>query len=187
LLDKKFEIQRGRMPQIQETAGTRLIGGFEESLSRVLKPDGKERTYSFEPDPATLYPKLQVTDESGKPWTFEWDPTTKQLLRDSDWTFELEKSEEGYVVGVRRVGKDGRSEYRCSRQGKTITEKNGIRRVVERFHGGPATGSVRRITETDLKTGKAQILFEGRYDEKGNLIWEKRADGEGRFLTEKKP
>jgi hypothetical protein len=166
---QKITIAQDQRPRIQSVNNQNLITGFDPSLSQLQYPDGKTETYSFA-TPKDLTPTLAITQAGHPARGITWDPATRQIKTDGDWTYQLIPAAN---VELNRTNIKGQKEYYYSDPsiGTTVSESmDGIKKVTRWFTSGILAGKIRSIETT--KADKAISLQRYSYDEKGKILRE---------------
>jgi hypothetical protein len=175
---KTIEIGQAERPHVQTIAGQNVIGTVGRSLNKLTYPDGTTKTFEFSVN-EIIHPTLKVFNSGER--IISWDPLSKMILKDNDWAYRIERSENLFSnASIERKNQKGESEFWYNdtvRGEETVKNKGGITTKTYRFVGsGPLTGNVRKIEE--IIDGVAKTVFAASYDEKGNLLQAKYANGD---------
>jgi hypothetical protein len=167
---QKIDVALAPRPRIQTASAQNLVTGFDLSLNHLQWPDGKRETFTFATTDKTLDPTLAITHPDQTQRHLTWDPTTRQIKSDGDWTYHLTPG--SHVVLSRTDLTKGTESYHDDPTLGTTTVQNiyGVIEITSRFTSGPLAGRVRR---TDRKIGnKIECVYSASYDESGRLVRE---------------
>ena len=103
---QKIDISQAQRPRIMTKLTQNLVTGFDQSLSSLQWPDGRKESFAFGTD-KTLNPTLAITHADQTQRTFTWDPTTRQIKTDGEWTYKLTP---GDNVALDRANAKGQTE-----------------------------------------------------------------------------
>lgn len=160
---KRMEIALDQKPRVQNIAGQNVVGGIDRSLKSLSPTDGPSKTFEFAVNDK-VQPTLKITSKAGIERVFTWDATTKRIVSDNDWTYQITSASSIRTenVGIKRNNSKGQHEYWFQDKVngiETTVGIDGIRTIKERFTSGIVGGHVRSVRT---------------YDSNGNLLNEKR-------------
>ena len=145
---KQIAFGKGQKPNVESINGQTVVGEFKPSLNKVILPDGTTDKFTYAVD-SKLVPTLAISGIHNR--LFSWDPLTRLLVKDGDWTYKVVPSDKEFSdAQITRIGKDGASEYwyRDVRAGQEITQDvNGTKITKEYFSTGLLRGQLRKIEE----------------------------------------
>ena len=166
----RIGVAMGKRPEVTSQSGGNLIAGFDPCVSGLQRPDGKKETFDFSTDGA-LFPTLTIAGTGAESREFSWDPATRQIRSDGDWTYQLVRA--GDHLHYERTAADGKSEsYEADNARGVTVEKGPDGREVStyRFPAGPLAGQIRKIVED--ASGEAKVLYTASYYPSGNVMRE---------------
>ena len=103
--NQNVQIEHGERPRIQVVNNQQVISGVEQSLSKIVKPTGTAITLDYAVDDK-LNPTLSVGDRR-----FVWNPATKLILKDGEWTYNIKTSGSSFVNAAINRRRSGKSEF----------------------------------------------------------------------------
>jgi len=168
---QKVDIALAPRPRIQAVLNQNLVTGFDQSLSQLQWPDAKKESFAFGTD-NSLTPTLAITHTDETQRNFSWDPTTRQIKTDGDWTYTFEPAfQNSSCLGIRRTDAEGQFEYFANdpSRGKTVekTLSGNLTTIYIFVNAGVLNGEVRK-KEVQVN-GATQTVYEADYDEAGRM------------------
>jgi YD repeat-containing protein len=168
---KTVSFEQKQKPEVEVIEGQNLVGRMENSLHKVIEPDGVTQVYDFKVDDQ-LEPVLKVSGDANR--SFTWDPATKKALKDGDWTYNIKQAKDPYDnAQVGRTDKDKKSEFwfKDILNGvETTVDLDGTKTIVTKFTSGLLNGRVREVQT--FKNNSLISLDKNDYDENGKIIRE---------------
>jgi hypothetical protein len=168
---KNISIAEGQKPHIENINGQNVVGEVKPSLQKLTLANGSVESFKFAVTPKLL-PTLNIS-EANNNRSFSWEPATKLILQDGDWSYKIVPAKEQFSnAQITRVNGTGQSEYWYydHHDGQEITQSlNGVKRIKEFFTTGILKGKVRKIEQV-TSAGQTTLLYAASYDESGNLI-----------------
>jgi hypothetical protein len=167
--NQTISFEYGQKPQVQNIQGQNLIGSITKSVGRVVRMDGTTQTYAYGTT-ASMEPTLEI----GENRLIVWNPKTKVIKKDGEWTYSITPNEKDPYANVEtnRVNAKGQQEYWFSENWKgreTIITLDGTKTVKEWFMSGKLSGK-QRSYEVYSKDGKLKYFDKFSYNELGDLI-----------------
>ncbi len=167
---KNYKIEQDRRPRVQMVNGQNLIGGMDSSLSKLIFPNGHQKSYEFAVD-QKIEPTLKITD-SGTVRSFSWNPSTKLIKTDNDWTYKITPNGENPLANaaIGRKNAKGQEEfwYRDARKGREEShELDGTVRIESWFVNGILQGKVRKV---QIRNKDLVMDQKFEYNESGQII-----------------
>ncbi len=179
----RVDFEQGQKPNVESIGGQTVIGNMSSSLDKVTMSGGKIENYKFAVDPK-LVPTLVISGVNNR--TFSWDPFTKLILKDGDWSYKITPGTKPFAnaeIERSSLNKPLQTEYYYNDNTTGVTTEqglNGVRLVTQRFiEPGPLYERVRTVTE--IKNGSTTILSHCDYDELGRLL--RKSDAQGQTTT----
>jgi hypothetical protein len=172
---KRMEITLGEKPAVQSVAGQYVVSRIEQSLKAIDPADGPSKSFEFAVNDK-VQPTLRITSKEGIERLLTWDPTTKRIIADNDWQYQINGNPDSDAdASIMRTNAVKQIEYWFydGSQGKETTVQNGIKTVKSWFLSGTSAGCIRNI----LVSGQTNIpnnLYKAYYDDAGRLSREFR-------------
>lgn len=180
LNEEKIELERDKRPRIQVVDGQQKISVTDESLSKIIMPDGTIRTFSYGLDQDDN-PYIKTDSEE-----IAWSAATHLIIRDGEWKYGITPGPEpGANAAIARTNMLDQTEFwhRNIYKGEEITEGiDGVKRIKTWFTSGKFKGYTRK--ETQIKDGIKRILCEYSYDENRRLMRIRREKTDTFFVYE---
>ena len=167
---ERVDITLGRRPQVVTKLTQNLIIGFDSSLSELKFQNGKVETFEFGTD-KSLDPTLGITHTDQTKRNFTWDPSTKRIVSDGQWTYSIPVGDLVAAVPITRKNTAGQSEYYEDELSPGIEIKqalDGITTKYTRFTSGALRGKFRKIEISKLDQPISVETFS--YNETGDVI-----------------
>jgi hypothetical protein len=169
---RRIEVDMAGRPRVQTIRGQRIIAEVAPSLHQVTVPGATRREFSFSTDPQ-LTPTLATSGE--KPHFYTWDPSTKRVLSDNKWSYNVKPSAAGLYAEISRTNDSGGSEFwynDLARARETVKNAaDDFSLVYSRFGGsGPLAGQLRKVER--VRGSSVETIQSTVYDEKGCLLKE---------------
>jgi len=167
--DKEVDFSQGQRPQVQKIKGQNLVGGMAAALSQVKNSESGTKSFAFSVD-EKLNPTLTINDNR----TITWDADTKRILKDGSWSYIISGGNPMEYASIARKDGSGKDElwFIDIPKGIETTKVDGKTLVKKWFLRGPASGTVRSITQTI--NGKTEEIYSNSVDELGRIIRGKR-------------
>jgi hypothetical protein len=165
---KRMEIAQDQKPRVQNIAGRNVVGGMERSLKSLNPSNGTSKSFEFAVNDK-VQPTLKITSQANTERLFTWDPATKRIACDNDWTYNITPNVDASIKRIRH----GEIEMwsREPQKGlETSLLSNGNQEVIHRFASGPLSGAVRKIQQ--VAHGVSQTVYSATYSEIGKLLRE---------------
>ncbi|MEM1159159.1 MAG: hypothetical protein AAGH72_12995 [Verrucomicrobiota bacterium] len=90
----EIEVEQDKKPEIQQVAGTSMVGELTSSLSRVSwHQDGKEqrlRNYVFQINTDQMLPTLEILENDEVERSLVWNPQTRYIMQDGEWKYQIQ-------------------------------------------------------------------------------------------------
>jgi hypothetical protein len=166
---QRVDLSLAQRPRIQTIKNQNLVTGFDQSLSQLQWPDGKTESFAFGTD-KNLNPTFAIVHPDQTQRKFTWDPTSRQIKTDGEWTYKLKRS--GDHLAYIRTNFQGKSEIYSTSEvtGVTIQKSlEGVELATSVFNSGPLAGRIRKIEETG---GTHKTLYSASYFPSGSLMRE---------------
>ena len=162
----RFEL--GDKPRVQNVKGQNVIGTVDRSLSKMHLSDGSARSYEFSVNDK-MEPTLKVKD--GR--LIVWDPTTRRIKQDGEWTYQIKPAESDLFAyaAIERTNSSNENEFwlkDISKGTEVIQNANGFKRERKWFVAGKLTGRNREIA--DFINGKELRRRNWSYNENGEVL-----------------
>jgi hypothetical protein len=167
---QRLAITMGRRPRVETVLGENLIAGLDSCVSGLQWADGRTESFAFGTD-ALLEPTLAIAQSGGAGREFTWNPETRQIKSDGDWTYQLQQV--GGHLHFDRTSTNGKSESYEADDGRGVTTEkgpDGKEISTWRFPAGLLAGRIRRIVEND--GGGEKLLYTASYFPSGNVMRE---------------
>jgi hypothetical protein len=176
---KRWEIARGDRPLVQSVAGQNVVAGIERCVGAVT---GSGRVgaagYEFAVDEKRR-PTLTVKVPGKPDREIAWDPATRLIVRDGEWTYDIEGG--GNPVAYAAIGRVNAGKQRefwhwDAGRGEVVVEKgDGIRKTMTSHTSGTLGGRERRMEYKEVRAnpaGQGGVVKQSRrdYDEQGRLL-----------------
>lgn len=157
-------------PEVQLVNEQKVISKVGKSLSKIAI-DGKTfREFEYGVD-ANLNPTVTRGSQIAI-----WDPSTKRLMRDGDWTYEYAQ-QAGHGLTIKRTnGAESESWLDDSQAGKVVIgNPDGSTREIFKFTSGLLSGKTRKIVLSD--SVGSNVVYSAVYSENGGLLREVSTEG----------
>lgn len=177
---QRVVFSQDKKPRVQNVGGQNVIVGVEDCLSGTTLLNGEKRSYTFGTDQKTM-PTLQVDNTainendagtSKHPRVLTWNPETKFIVRDDDWTYQIkqyESSGDNVEIGRTNTGGQKQQWFVNTKKGEETTlDVNGVKTVKTWYVSGFLEGKTRKIEE--VNGGQKHLVYQAFYDDQGNLF-----------------
>ena len=175
---KRLRISQDKKPQVERLAGQDIVGGTSTSLCSIAGSGGPSKSFEFAVN-SQLEPTLKITSKTGTERLIAWDPSTKHILLDGEWTYNITIPEnDGDNAEIYRKNRKGQNEswFNNAAKGEEITQSiDGTKTVKSWFTSGILAGQTRKI-ET-IKDNVTRVVSRSTYDDQGRLLRRVREDG----------
>jgi len=167
-MNEKIHFEWGQKPRVQGVAGKNLVVGMDMTLTGLTLADGTKKSFEFEIDDL-IQPSIRMNDNR----KVTWDPTTKKILKDNEWSYEIKPNGEDRFAyaAISRSDEGGRKEswlYDPVQGLESIVRADGYSRKRSWFTSGKLAGRPRRIT--DFMNGEEIRDRKWNYDESGKIL-----------------
>ncbi|MBI5821380.1 MAG: hypothetical protein HZA88_20625 [Verrucomicrobia bacterium] len=163
---EKIEMELGPRPRVQVIKNQNVIGGVDESLSKITRTNGTIETFMYGVD-EKLNPKLKLQNRE-----IIWNAAAQTVMRDGEWRYSVTRSSVSRGnAAIARTNAKSQKEFwhRDDAKGEeTVEGVDGIRKVKTWFTSGMLKGKVRK--EEEIKSGVKTLVCALSYNEKGRLI-----------------
>jgi hypothetical protein len=183
--DTRIDITLAQRPRVTAMLRENLISGFDSSVSSLQWPDTRKENFSFAMD-KDLNPMLTVSGTDLAPRIFTWNPKTRQIKSDGDWSYSFDKMA-GHLRFT-RVSAQPRTEIYESDDSTGMTEEttaDGAEVRTYRFASGPLVGLIRRIEQVGSH-GARTLLYSASYFPSGQIMREMFYPDKVRFYSEQR-
>lgn len=165
-------IELADKPRVEALNGRNLIGMMDKSLNKLMLPGGTARSYEFAVNDK-IQPTLKITNKADKERLFTWNPTTKQIASDNDWTYKITGANALANAAIGRTNVKKQTEYWFLDEAKgqeTTQDIDGIKNTTSWFTSGVLVGKIRKKETTE--NGTQITAYRAAYDDEGHLIRE---------------
>jgi YD repeat-containing protein len=171
----RIVIVQDRKPSVHSIAGINTITGFDDSLSSMTFPNGEEAEYRFgtEAVGGAILPNLKIDRAKQEERLFTWDPVTKYVVSDGDWSYRITPAADPQEnAAIARKNASGNDEFWFydPRSAKETVRRSDGSTVVRYWYTGSKEleGKTHLIEQT--KGGIVSVLYRAAYDQNGRLI-----------------
>lgn len=147
------------------------------SLGKITWPSGKALSFSKKWDEKGR-PMLEVSGLPKETRSFTWDPATRRILADKNWTYQVDPKAGGLWPGLSRTNLQSKLKEAYHYNTQTgITTMLGADRSVKKEYEflspGPLFRKLHKVEK--IRDGKVETIERYVYDENGNRIKEFQA------------
>ena len=182
--EQQIRIELGDKPQVEVIDGQKIVASMRKSLGKLTLSDGTTKEYEYAVN-EKLQPTLNIAGAQKR--VIVWHPSSKTILRDADWTYEVTPGElPGSNAAIDRSNPTQEKEFwhYDALKGQEITRNSsGVTRVKTWFTSGSLSGKPRK-TYLTTPTGTTQILEQNYYDEEGRLLKQRVGNSTVVYATE---
>lgn len=173
LNEAPYIFQKGKRPRVEVINGNHVIGGFDETLTGWIWPDGNKETYEFAVN-EKVEPTLKVTDRFREESHYRWNAKNKHVIADDEWEYRVgEITDASTVPKLFRKNAIGEEEFLFIMTKTGKTERKDIQRghtITEVFKTpGPLYDKVRQVQRVK-EDGGLETLYKASYDDMGRLV-----------------
>ncbi|HEY5811999.1 MAG TPA: RHS repeat domain-containing protein [Terrimicrobiaceae bacterium] len=169
--ERKIQIELAGHPQVQVINGQNVVGAMQKSLGKASFSEGTVKSYEY---PIDENEKLEPALKIGEDRRIVWDPVTKLIKRDGEWTYNIKLGKipgSNPAIGRVNTAKEREFWHNDAVEGKeTIQGINGVKTITSWFTTGKLKGMTRKIEEDS--GGKITVLKQFIYGEDGRLLRE---------------
>ncbi|MBE2203558.1 MAG: hypothetical protein IAE94_04405 [Chthoniobacterales bacterium] len=156
--NRQIRLERSQRPRVQVINNQNLVGGMDQSLSKITHADGTVRTIEYAVDDK-LNPTMKLGDR-----LIVWNPASKTIIKDGGWTYDIKSGAglfDNAAIGRKNAKNQSEFWHRDGAKGEEIFQGiDGVKNVTSWFTSGQLAGRMRQSAER----------YRQAYDEHGNLM-----------------
>lgn len=168
--DKHIGIEQTEKPRIQSILGKNVVAGKDMSLGKISGESGIIKTCEYTVTDG-LQPKLTVADTGKPPRQIAWDPTSRFIVSDGEWSYDIKPSTvKGFNASIGRKNKANQEEmwFIDALKGEEISKSaDKTIKIRSWFTSGIFAGKARMET-INYSGNEHERRFS--YDQNGNLL-----------------
>ncbi len=168
----KVDVKMVCAPRIEVAEGQVKQTGDDPALGQLTFSKGGSVSFDYGTN-SEKKPTLTVTEVSRTPEPIVWNPMTKQIEKDGDWSHQLKPGEGHNEIPVTRVNSKGQTEYHFN------DAKNGI--LTDQTLDGVKTETDFLVLDTEV-TDKVQKITKTT-DGVTNTVYQETFDEHGKSLS----
>jgi YD repeat-containing protein len=177
--NRQIALELSQRPRVQVINNQNLVGGMDQSLSKITKADGTVRSIEYAVDDK-LNPTMKLGDH-----LIVWNPDSKTIIKDGIWTYDIKPGAGPFDnAAIGRKNSNNQSEFwhRDGAKGEEIVQGiDGVKNVTSWFTSGKLAGKIRKVEE--FRGNSSNVLRQLSYNEEGRLVREVSENGRAETFT----